>query len=152
MRSTLEVLRRWLLIALVLGLVGTQAELLLLKHVDGVWQLVPVALIGLSLIAIGWYALAKSATSIRMLQLVMMLFLVSGGTGTIQHFRGNVEHERESDPSLSGPELYKRAMMGSTPALAPGTMIQLGLIGLLFTFRHPTLVPKQNEDPSTERT
>ena len=152
MRSTLEVLRRWLLIALVIGLIGTQAELLLLKHIDGVWQLVPVALIAVSLIAIGWYALVKSPTSIRVLQLVMVLFLVSGGTGTIQHFRGNVEHERESDPSLSGVDLYKRAMMGSTPALAPGTMIQLGLIGLLFTFRHPNLVPKRNEDSPTERT
>ena len=152
MRSTMETVRSWLLIVLVIGLLGTQAELLLLKHVEDVWQLVPVVLIGLSLIAVGWYALVKSATSLRVIQLVMALFLVSGGTGTIQHFRGNVEHERESDPSVSGVDLYKRALMGSTPALAPGTMIQLGLIGLLFTFRHPALVPKQNGNSPTERT
>jgi hypothetical protein len=29
--------------------------------------------------------------------------------------------------------------MGATPLLAPGIMLQLGLVGLLFTFRHPAL-------------
>jgi hypothetical protein len=138
-RSTLEVIRGWLLIVLVVGVVGTEAELLLLKHTDGWWQLAPVALIGVSFLALGWYAIARNAASIRALQIVMLLFLVSGGAGTIQHFLGNVAYERESNPSLSGVELYKGALMGTTPSLAPGTMIQLGLIGLLFTYRHPRL-------------
>jgi hypothetical protein len=30
-------------------------------------------------------------------------------------------------------ELYKAALMGSTPLLAPGVMLQQGLIGLLYT-------------------
>ena len=150
MRSTLEVIRGWLLIVLVVGVVGTEAELLLLKHTDGVWQLAPVALIGLSFLALGWYAIAKSPGSIRALQVVMLLFITSGGAGTIQHFLGNVAYERESNPSLSGVELYKSAMMGSSPSLAPGAMIQLGLVGLLFTYRHPSLgAAKRSEDSAS---
>jgi len=123
--------------------------LLLLKHTDGVWQLVPVVLIAMALVVLAFYAIAKNAGSIRALRLVMALFVVSGAVGAIQHFRGNVGYERDSNPSLSGLELYKSAMMGSTPALAPGAMIQLGLIGLLFTYRHPSLGrSKANEDPS----
>jgi len=30
--------------------------------------------------------------------------------------------------------LFREAMMGATPALAPGAMIQIGLIGLLYAF------------------
>ena len=149
-RSTLEVIRGWLLIVLVIGVVGTEAELLLLKHTDGVWQLAPVALIGMSFLALGWYAVAKSPGSIRALQVVMLLFITSGGAGAIQHFLGNVADERESNPSLAGVELYKSALMGSTPSLAPGTMIQLGLIGLLFTYRHPRLgAAKRAENSSS---
>jgi hypothetical protein len=137
--STLEVLRRWLMVALVIGVVGTGIELLLLKHTEGFWQLAPVGLLGLSLAIVAWYGVAKSRAALRALQGVMALFVLSGGIGAIQHFRGNIVYERESNPSLSGTELYKSAMMGSTPALAPGAMLQLGLIGLLYTFRHPGL-------------
>jgi len=148
-RSTLEVIRGWLLIVLVIGVVGTEAELLLLKHTDGWWQLAPVLLIGASFLSLGWYAVAKNAASIRALQVVMLLFLASGGAGAIQHFLGNVAYERESNPSLAGVELYKSALMGSSPSLAPGTMIQLGVIGLLFTFRHPRLGASKRPEDST---
>jgi hypothetical protein len=141
--SSLEAVRRWLGVVLLIGLIGTEAELLLLKHFDGFWQLVPVVSIGAGIVMLAWYALGTSVASIRALQAVMILFVVAGMVGTIQHFRGNVEHERESDPSVAGTELYRRSMMGSTPALAPGAMIQLGLIGLLLTYRHPRLVREE---------
>jgi hypothetical protein len=146
MRSTLETVRWWLLIVLLIGVVGTIVELLLLKHVDGVWQLAPVVLLGLSIVMLSWYGIAKSPASVRAIRMVMVLFVASGGVGAIQHFRGNVEYERESNPSLSGMELYTGAMMGSTPALAPGAMIQLGLIGLLFTYRHPKLARESDNE------
>ncbi len=39
--------------------------------------------------------------------------------------------------------------MGSTPTLAPGTMVQFALIGLLFAFRHPRLSAASTESTST---
>jgi hypothetical protein len=137
--TALETVRRWLAIVLFIGLIGTEAELLLLKHFDGFWQLVPVTAIGAATAILGWYVLGTSRASIRAVQAVMIVFVATGMVGTVQHVRGNVEHERESDPSIAGMELYRRSMMGSTPALAPGAMIQLGLIGLLLTYRHPRL-------------
>jgi hypothetical protein len=47
-----------------------------------------------------------------------------------------MEFQLEMDPSLQGVNLYRKAILAKTPpALAPGAMIQLGLIGLAYTFR-----------------
>jgi hypothetical protein len=136
-RSTEELIRSALLLILAIGLVGTEVELLLLKHFDGVWQLIPVVLIGIAILATLWFALSKRATALRALELTMLVFVASGALGVVQHFNGNIEYAKDSNPSLAGAELYKEAVMGSTPTLAPGTMVQLGLVGLLLAFRHP---------------
>jgi len=147
--STVSILRRALMAILVMGLVGTELELLLLKHTDGVWQLVPITLNGIALAVLGWYAIGRGAGALRALQITMLLFVVAGGIGVIQHFRGNIAYAVDSNPSLSGNELYKEAVMGSTPALAPGTMVQLALVGLAFAFRHPRLSGSREESEST---
>ena len=137
--ATVVVLRQALLVMLVIGTIGTVVELLLLKHTDGFWQLAPLGLCALTLIVIAWFGATRSAASLRALQGIMVLTLLSGGIGAVQHFRGNVIYASESNPSLTGRELYVEAVMGSTPTLAPGMMVQLALIGLAFAFRHPRL-------------
>lgn len=95
--STITLLRRALAAILVLGIVGAEVELLLLKHTDGVWQLAPIVLNGVALLVCGWYALTRNAAAIRTLQAVMIIFLVSGGIGMIQHFRGNIAYAVDSN-------------------------------------------------------
>jgi hypothetical protein len=137
--STIELIRKALLALMFVGFVGTAVELLLLKHTEEWWQLIPIVLLALGAAVIGWVAAAKSRQSVIALRALMALFVVSGGIGLVQHFRGNIRDAAESNPSLAGTELYREAIMGTTPALAPGTMIQFGLLGLVFTLRHPTL-------------
>jgi hypothetical protein len=49
------------------------------------------------------------------------------------HFQGSAEFKLESNPTLKGWELFWAAMRSKAPPpLAPGVMIQLGLIGLAF--------------------
>ena len=141
---TLARLRLVLMAALVLGMVGAGAELLLLEHTDGVQQLVPVTLLGLGLIALAWHGVSRSVTSLRAIQVMMALFVASGFVGMVWHYQGNVEFELERSPTIAGLALFKEAMMGATPALAPGAMIQLGLIGLAYTYRHPWLTRFQD--------
>ena len=137
---TLTRLRLLLMAALVLGVIGVGVELLLLEHTDGFQQLVPVTLLGVSLIVLIWHAASRRVASLRAIQLTMALFVASGFVGIVWHYQGNMEFELETYPSIAGLALFKEAMMGATPALAPGTMIQLGLIGLAYTYRHPLLV------------
>ncbi len=137
--ATIEFLRRALLAVLVLGVVGTQGELLLLKHYEDKWQFAPLVLNGIALLVVGWHVAARNRVSVRALQVTMGLYLLAGAAGLFLHYTGNVEWELERSPGLSGFELFKMAVTGATPTLAPGTMVQLGLIGLLYAFRHPLL-------------
>ena len=135
------VLRKLLLVTLIVSLVGTLVELLLLEHFDDAWQWTPIALLTASLLTLGWHGLERGATSLNVLRGLMVLCMVSGLVGLLLHYKGNVEFELEMYPDLSGWKLFKDAMMGATPALAPGAMMQLGLVGLAWTFRHPAFKP-----------
>jgi len=147
-RPTVTVLRRVLLIILLVGLSGTEAELLLLGHTEGAWQVSPIVLIAVSLVVLAWYGAAGGPVSLRALRGAMALLLLSGIVGLWLHFAANVEWEREANPSLGGIALYRAALSGAMPVLAPGTMIQLALLGLAFTYRHPALAGPSHE-PST---
>lgn len=133
-----------LLAILVLGLLGTAAELILLQHYGDWMQVVPLALIVLTLIAVVWHVLVPSAPNVRVLQALMVLFVVAGPIGMGLHYDANAEFEHEMDPSLSGVRLFSESLSGATPLLAPGTMVQLGLIGLVYTYRHPRLESAAN--------
>ena len=132
-----ETLRKLLLFTLIVSVVGTLAELLLLEHFEDAWQWAPIALLGGALVTLAWYALERGPTSLNVLRGLMVLCIASGLLGLILHYKGNVEFELEMYPDLAGWKLFKDSMMGATPALAPGAMLQIGLVGLAWTFRHP---------------
>ena len=136
---TVRAIRGLLLALFAFGVVGSSVELLLLEHTEDVWQLSPLILMGLSLPAMVWVARDQRRVSLRVFQVMMFLYVASGLIGLYLHYRGNVEFELEMYPGLSGVELFWEALKGATPSLAPGTMLVLGLVGLLYTFRHPTL-------------
>jgi hypothetical protein len=43
-------------------------------------------------------------------------------------------------PSMAGLQLFWESIRGATPTLSPGTMVVLGLVGWVYTFRHPATV------------
>lgn len=138
---------RWMVLAVfVLGLLGTGGELLFLGHIVGWNQLIPIVLMVMSVLVLAWHALEKRSASLRTFQITMMLFVCAGILGAGFHYGANQEFELEGDPALKGAELFWKVMSGPTPALAPGAMVQLGLLGLIYTFRHPALVQAPKED------
>jgi len=130
----LTVVRRALVFILVVAMAGILVELLLIEHFEDAWQLVPLCLLGLGLGSLGWNVLAPGAASGRVWRALMGLFIVAGLIGFYMHYSGNVEFELEQNPNATRWVLFREAMMGATPALAPGAMIQIGLIGLLYAF------------------
>ncbi|MEP6833749.1 MAG: hypothetical protein ABJB74_10150 [Gemmatimonas sp.] len=149
-RRLLSAVHKGLLWILLLGLVGLEIELLLLKHTDGVWQVVPLVLLGFGLVVSLWYVASRSAAAVTVLSCAMILFIASGVAGTLLHLKGNVAYEKESNPGLSGRELFKGAVQGSTPTLAPGAMIQLGLLGLIVAFSGNRLRIAKNAGESSD--
>ena len=131
-------MRGIVLAGFLLGVVGTAAELLLVEHTENFWQWLPLLLIGLSVVPLVGYAAARRAILLRLFQWFMILFMVSGVIGLFLHYEGKAEFKLETDPSLAGWKLFKEAMKGAMPpALAPAAMIQFGLLGLAYVYRHP---------------
>lgn len=134
--STLETLRRFLLVILVIGMAGTAVELLLLQHDEGAIQRVPLVLLGAGLMSVGWHAVHPGKASANAVRAVMVAFVAAGLAGIYFHYRANVEFQLESDPSRAGAALFWKVLAAKVPpALAPGVMMQLGLLGLAYTYR-----------------
>ena len=113
------------------GSLGTAAELLLLEHVEDTWQQVPLVLIGVACALLVALTIRPSPTVVRLFQLTMIAFVLSGIIGVGLHYQSNVEFERELAPDAAGFPLIWEALRGATPALAPGTMMLLGALGLI---------------------
>jgi hypothetical protein len=132
-------LRRILLALVVFGAAGLLVELGLLEPFDSVLQWIPLALLVVVLGAAAAAGMRGGRGAVRFFQAVMAVCVVTGAIGVFLHYKGNVEFELERDGSLRGLQLFWEAIRGATPALAPGALSQLGLIGLAYTFRHPAL-------------
>jgi hypothetical protein len=131
----LERLRLWVLGVIVLGLLGTMTELLLLEHDEQALQFVPLVLMVLGAATLAWYAATKDSASLRSLQVVMGLFVLSGFAGMAAHFNGSAEYQLELNPDLSTWELLDKIVHAKAPPLlAPGMMMQMGLLGLAYAF------------------
>jgi len=138
---TVSLIRVMLLTIFILGSVGSGAELLLLNHVESLQQWIPLLLILLSFVVLGWHLVGRTPASTRAIQGAMIAFIAAGLAGFYFHYQGSAEFKLESNPSLAGWQLFWEAIRGKAPpALAPGVMIQLGLIGLAYTYRHPALL------------
>lgn len=139
-RDIAATLRAFLLALLLISMTGTAAELLLIGHTEDPWQWTPLALLALCIVVLAWVAASRSAASLRALQAVMLLFIAAGVAGLVLHLQAKIEFQREVNPSLAGMALYRKALESvAPPALAPGMMIQLGLLGLAYAWRHPAL-------------
>ena len=133
--DTVSMLRLWILGVLVLGLLGTVTELVLLSHYEQVTQLVPVVLIVLALVVLGWHVMRHSTASLRTLLGLMVLFVLAGFAGFVAHFHGSAEFQLELEPSISTWDLVEKVLRAKAPPLlAPGMMMQLGLLGLAYVF------------------
>lgn len=125
--------RRWLLAVLVLGICGVAAELVLLAHYETIDQLIPLGLGAAGLAVLAWVTVAPGAASVAAAKTVMAGFMVSGAVGMWLHFQANAEFQLEIDPTLGGLALFWKVVQAKAPpALAPGAMVQLGLLGWLY--------------------
>lgn len=133
-------IRGAILAILALGTTAMAAELLLVRHFEDANQWIPLAEGAVGLVLILWCAIRPGVAAIRALQFVMLTFIATGIIGITLHFSANAEAQREIDPALGGTALFWKAVESTAPpALAPGIMVQLGLLGLLYSYKHPSL-------------
>ena len=141
MRATLThaTVRQLLLALVVIGIVGLEVELALLRHAESFSQWIPHVALFLGLLTTAAVYFRPGPRTLRLFQTMMIVFLVVGALGVYFHLNGNVEFAQERDPSLSGVRLLWKALRGASPAPAPGALAQLGLLGLLYGYKPPAL-------------
>lgn len=135
--SALLAVRRLLLGIYFLGVLGIATELGLIGHYEDSWQWAPLVLLALASISCALWWLKPSPGTFRLFRGIAMLLILGGCVGIFLHLKGNAEFEREMIPSIGGFALLWESSRGATPALAPGALIQLGLLGWAATIRHP---------------
>ena len=118
----------------------TTADLLLLGHHEDWNQQIPLALNALAIASIAWQLAFRTHASVRAFQAIMLAFVLAALVGSYLHYRGNLDFQLEIDASQTRWELFGKVMRAKAPpALAPGAMAQIGLIGLIYAHRHPAL-------------
>lgn len=140
--DSISLLRRGLLVLLTIGAVGLIGELILLEHYEDTPQMIPFGLLTFTVIVTAYHWWDGERRSLRLFQAVMLLLVIAGPLGMFLHLKGNYEMDREFDPTLLGLDLWISVIRGEAPALAPGTLVQFGLLGLLYAYKHPALSSK----------
>jgi hypothetical protein len=132
-------LQSFLAAIFLLGSAGLAAELIFIGHVDDVLQQIPLVLIAVGAIALAWDAARRTAWSLTLVRVAAVLLVAGGLVGVVLHYQSNVEFEREMYADLKGFQLVREALTGALPALAPGALVQLGLVGLAYAYKERTL-------------
>ena len=141
--DSLNVLRRLLLALLLFGLAGIAVELALLRHYEDAWMLVPFVVSALAAVATLVRFIRPMAASVQWLRAAMLLLLAAGTAGVWLHYAGGLEFQADMDPTLSRSQLFWKVVhMQAPPALAPGALVQLGLLGLIATYKDPLVSGK----------
>lgn len=125
--------QRLLLIIALASAGATLVELLLLEHIEEWRQIIPIGLLAVAIVSLVAVLATSSGWAVRLLRVVLAACFVGALVGMYFHYQANVEFVLERHPKYTGFQLFKAALMGAMPALAPGTMAQLALIGWLAT-------------------
>lgn len=120
---------------LMLGTAGLLAELVLIAHYEDATQWIPLALLAAGLVVLAVdRALGRGWTQL-LVQLTMVLVIGAGVLGVYFHFLGSREFQIEMDPQMRGTTLVWHVLRAkSPPTLAPGSMVQLGILGLGYAY------------------
>ena len=120
---------------LIFGMAGLLAELTLIAHYEDAAQWIPIALLAAGLLAVAAEIVLRRSWTQLLIQLTMVLIVGAGLLGVYFHFNGSREFQLEMDPQMRGTALVWHVLRAkSPPTLAPGAMVQLGILGLGYAY------------------
>ena len=129
--------RQWLLLLSTMATLMVPLELLFVEHYEE-WQMyIPFVLSGLTLVGIVLVAFWPNKKTLLLFRMVMALLLIGSLLGVYFHLSGNLELTEEINSELQGWSRIWDILSGAAPALAPGLLAQVALMGFLFTYKHP---------------
>jgi uncharacterized membrane protein HdeD (DUF308 family) len=137
--ATARTLRQCVLLLCGFVTLVTPVELLLVNHTQKPTQWIPFVMLVVNLAFLSVMFFKPKSATLLAYRWFALLMLLSALVGVFYHLRGNFEQVQEVAPELSGLALLLEVLRGANPALAPGLFVQIAALGLMFTFRHPSL-------------
>jgi hypothetical protein len=135
--TLLSRLRQGVLALAFLATLMVPLELLLIEHYEEPFMLIPFVLSGLALLAMSMVLIWPNKNVLRFFQVVMVLLIIGSLLGVFFHLSGNLEVVEEVHSDLRGLPMIWEVLSSAAPALAPGLLAQVGLMGLLYSYKHP---------------
>jgi hypothetical protein len=145
---TLRRLRAFLVLLAAALFAGTIGELLAAKHYGDPIQLVPFALCGLGLLALGVIRTRPSRGTILAVRALMIVIALGSVLGVYEHIAGNYEFVREVRPGADAWSLAKATLTGRDPLLAPGILAVGAALAIAATYATAALEAAR---PAVER-
>ncbi|HKY19952.1 MAG TPA: hypothetical protein VJM31_01930 [Vicinamibacterales bacterium] len=132
-------IRRVILGVLLLGMTGLLAELFLLGHYEDLSQRIPLGVLAAGFATVILELVHRRVWTLVLVRLMMTLFIFSGLLGVYFHFDGSREFQLEMNPSMSSTTLVWHVLRAkSPPTLSPGTLVQMGVLGLGYAYLRRT--------------
>ena len=120
-------------------------ELILERHTEEPWQLVPFALCVAGLAVIVLVLMKANWQTLWLLRGVMAVVAFGTVLGMWQHFAGDLAFQREIRPNADNWTLVENALHGAAPLLAPGILALAAGVAMIATYGHPAL--RGTEEP-----
>ena len=135
MPTALIAIRRVILGVLLLGMLGLIVELSLLGHYEDVLQWIPIAVLVGGVATLLLQLARPRRWTLLLVELVMVLLIGCGVFGMYLHYSGSRQFQLEMDPSMRGTQLLWHVLRAkSPPTLSPGTLGQMGILGLGYAY------------------
>lgn len=131
--------RRFLLVVPVFIFLGTIVELVLEEHTQEPVQYIPFILSIAGLIALGAAWFRPQRTTLRILQVVMVVVIAGSLLGIFLHLTNNFAFELDIRPNATPGDVFVDALMGANPLLAPGILALAAILAVAATYKHPLL-------------
>lgn len=138
-RSVEQQYRVFLLVVTAGVLAGTLVELWFTEHMESFIQVIPFILIGIGLVAVLAAVFVPSRGTLLALRAVAVLLAAGGLYGIYEHFAHNLAFELEIRPNASPGDVWREALRGASPMLAPGALTLAAVLAAAATHRHDRL-------------
>ncbi|WP_412560415.1 hypothetical protein [Winogradskyella sp. MIT101101] len=122
-------LKKVILSAFILMVIGTVLELYLLDHYESLSQLIPILCTGLISLTVILLIFYRTRWIKNFFKWLLLITALSGIYGFYLHLDANFEFERDMKPTANNWDLFIESLSGALPALAPFSMVVLALIG-----------------------
>jgi hypothetical protein len=134
--EVLRQLRRFLLALSIMLFAGAIVELWLVGHTQSWLQWIPFVLSAMGSATVFIVLFRSTPATVRVLRVSMGVIVLGTLLGVYEHISGNIELEREVNPTANSSRLLWRGVTGGNPLLAPGVLAIAALLAVSATYRY----------------